>query len=58
VSADACSDTTRTGPTPKAALARSAHHFRARSQIEWAAAKTIVQKASVGCMTPSAYSGD
>ena len=32
-----------------------AHHFRARSQIELAAAKTIVQNASVGCMALQSY---
>jgi ABC-type transport system involved in cytochrome c biogenesis permease component len=38
-------------------LAATAHHFRARSQIELAAAKTIVQNASVGCMSLSSYRG-
>jgi hypothetical protein len=37
------------------AFARFAHHFRARSQIEFAAAKTIIQNANVRCMTLSAY---
>jgi hypothetical protein len=37
--------------SPTRPFARSTHHFRARSQIELAAANTIVQNAGVGCMT-------